>query len=501
MDLPQMLSATASRFGSKGALLVAGDPQATVTYSELDRHADRIAAGLAEMGVEKGDRVAVMMPNIPHFAAAHFGILRSGGVVVPLNTMLTPKEIARILVDSGAKALFVAAPCEETAAEGVVASGGSVKLIKLQDWDAWEQIDRKPPPVTLTEDDLAVLAYTSGTTGEAKGAMLTHGNLYANLEQQMAIPEAEITSEDVLFLTLPLFHIYGLNVALGLLVMNGASGLLLEKFEPVSSLQHIQDHGVTVLFGAPPMFRAWLDTPEPERYDLSKVRLAISGAAALPGAVLKDFASVYGVDIFEGYGLTETAPSLTSNRMANSPRADSVGLPLPGVELRLVDEAGSDVELGDTGEIVVRGPNVFKGYWQRPEETAEAFTDGWFRTGDIAVRDEEGFLYLVDRRRDLIIVSGFNVFPSEVVNGLLENPKVAEAAVVGVPHPYSGEAVKAYVVLEDGVTVTEEELLTDVQRWVARFKCPSEIEIVDQLPHPPHGKGVAPGPQVVGSTA
>jgi long-chain acyl-CoA synthetase len=428
------------------------------------------------------------MPNIPHFAAAHFGILRAGGVVVPLNTMLTAKEIARILDDSGAKAIFVAAPCEEVAAEAVASAEDSPRVIKLQDWNAWEQIDRKPPALDLSDDDLAVLAYTSGTTGEPKGAMLTHGNLYANLQQQMSVPNAAVTDDDVLFLTLPLFHIYGLNVALGLLVMNGASGVLLEKFEAESSLQVIEEYGITILFGAPPMFRGWLAVADPTKYDLSRVRLTISGAAALPGELMRRFSDAFGIDIYEGYGLTETSPSLTSSRMADKPRPDSVGLPLPGVELRLVDEAGRDVELGDTGEIVVRGPNVFKGYWQRPQETEKAFLDGWFRTGDIAVRDEEGFLYLVDRRRDLIIVSGFNVFPSEVENGLLENPKVAEAAVVGVPHPYTGEAVKAYVVLADGAKATEDELLEDVQRWVARFKCPSEIEIVDQLPHLPTGK-------------
>jgi long-chain acyl-CoA synthetase len=488
MNLPEMLRRTAARSADKGALLVAGDPDATVTFGELDRRADRIAAGLHEIGVVPGDRVAIMMPNIPHFAAAHFGILRSGGVVVPLNTMLTPSEVSRILTDSSAKAIFVAPPCAAVAAAAAAESGGSIRVIGLEDWDAWERIERDAPDVPLTDEDLAVLAYTSGTTGEAKGAMLTHGNLYANLEQTMAIPDAAITADDVLFLTLPLFHIYGLNVALGLLVMNGASGLLLEKFEAVSSLGYIQDQGVTVIFGAPPMYRAWLAAPDAEDYDLSKVRLAVSGAAALPADVLHRFESVFGIRIFEGYGLTETSPTLTSNRMVAIPRGDSVGMPLPGVELRLVDESGKDVELGDTGEIVVRGPNVFKGYWQRPKETAAAFMDGWFRTGDVAVRDEDGYLYLVDRRRDLIIVSGFNVFPSEVENALLRDPKIAEAAVVGVPHSYTGEAVKAYVVLQPGVTATEDELLTEVQRWVARFKCPSELEIVETLPHLPTGK-------------
>jgi long-chain acyl-CoA synthetase len=400
--------------------------------------------------------------------------------------MLTPHEVTRILRDSGAKAVFVASPCEDVVTEGAAAAG-DVKVIRLADWDAWQKLDRAAPEIPLADDDLAVLSYTSGTTGEPKGAMLSHGNLFANLEQQMAVPET-VSEEDVLFLTLPLFHIYGLNVALGLLILNGASGVLLEMFEPVSSLQYIQENGVTVLFGAPPMYRAWLGTPGADQYDLSKVRLAISGAAALPGKVLDDFQSVFGVPIYEGYGLTETSPTLTSTRMAKTPRADSVGLPLPGVEIRLIDESGNDVELGDTGEVVARGPNVFQGYWERPDETEAAFIDGWFRTGDVGVRDEEGNLFLVDRRRDLIIVSGFNVFPSEVENALLKNPKIKEAAVVGVPHSYSGEAVKAFIVLADGADTDEDEILAEAQAWLARFKCPSEIEFVDNLPHLPTGK-------------
>jgi long-chain acyl-CoA synthetase len=485
MDLPQILSRTAARLPDKKALIVAGAPEEAVTFRELDLYAGRIAAGLAEMGIAKGDRVAIMMPNIPHFAAAHYGILRAGAVVVPLNTMLTRHEVARILGDSGAKAVFVAAPCEEVATQGASDAGG-VKVIELSDWDAWQRMEREAPAISLSDDDLAVLSYTSGTTGEAKGAMLTHGNLYANLQQQMAVPET-VQEDDVLFLTLPLFHIYGLNVALGLLVLNGASGILLEKFEPVSSLRHIQDHGVTVLFGAPPMYRAWLASGT-EGYDLSKVRLAISGAAALPGKVLEEFRSNFGIQIYEGYGMTETSPTLTSSRMAEVPRPDSVGLPLPGVELRLVDESGNDVELGDTGEVVVKGPNVFKGYWNRPTETEAAFIDGWFRTGDVGVRDEDGHLFLVDRRRDLIIVSGFNVFPSEVEEGLNRNSDIDEVAVIGVPHPYTGEAVKAFIVLTDGARPTESEIIAEAQQWLARFKCPSVIEFVEQLPHLPTGK-------------
>jgi long-chain acyl-CoA synthetase len=236
------------------------------------------------------------------------------------------------------------------------------------------------------------------------------------------------------------------------------------------------------------MYTAWCATPGADQYDLSSVRLAISGAAPLPADVLREFRDIFNVEIYEGYGLTETAPTLTSNRMTEKPRPGSIGKPLPGIELRIVDEVGNDVELGDPGEIVVRGPNVFKGYWNREDATQQVFRDGWFRTGDIAVEDEDGYLYLVDRKRDLIIVSGFNVFPSEVEAALLQNPLIAEAAVIGQPHPYTGETVKAFVVLEPSKDTTEEAVIDDVQRHLARFKCPTSVEIVDSLPHLLTGK-------------
>ncbi|HYN35837.1 MAG TPA: AMP-binding protein, partial [Actinomycetota bacterium] len=258
--------------------------------------------------------------------------------------------------------------------------------------------------------------------------------------------------------------------------------------EPVATLRAIEKQKVTILFGAPPMYVAWVATPGADQYDLSSVRLAVSGAAPLSTDVLKSFHDMFGVDIDEGYGLTETSPTLTSNRMMPKPKPGSVGRALPGVELRIVNEAGDDVELGDPGEIIVKGPNIFQGYWKQPEETERVFTDGWFCTGDIAVKDEEGYIHLVDRKRDLVIVSGFNVFPSEVEAAMLQNAKVAEAAVIGVPHEYRGETLMAYVVLEPGTEATEDELLGDVGKRLARFKCPESIEIVDSLPHLLTGK-------------
>lgn len=484
-----MLRESASKNPGK-AVLISGPKgaESIVTYGQLDAEVDRVASGLIGLGITPGDRVAIAMHNVARFPMAYFGILRAGGVVVPMNVMLTEDEARRVLVDSGTRVVLGSAPFVEVV-ESAAADTQVEATITTDRWDELGRLGSTPEEVERNENDLAVLAYTSGTTGEPKGAMLSHGNLLANLRQQMSIPDMHVDESDVLFLTLPLFHIFGLNVCLGLLVMNGATGVLVERFDPIPSLRLIHDHRVTILFGAPTMYSAWVSVPGADQYDLSSVRLAISGAAPLAADVLRDFRDLFGVTIYEGYGLTETAPTLTSNRMAEKPRAGSVGKPLPEVEYRLLDEDGNEVEMGDPGEIVVRGPNVFQGYWQRPDDTARAFWDGdWFRTGDIAVVDEDGYLYLVDRKRDLIIVSGFNVFPSEVENALILDPRIDEAAVVGVAHPYTGEAVKAFVILADGVVATDAELLADVQGRLARFKCPSAIEIVDKLPHLATGK-------------
>lgn len=476
-DAPEKV---ALRFGST-------EVEGSLTYSQLDADTDRVAGGIQAAGVEAGDRVAIAMPNVPSFASAYFGILRAGAVAVPINVMLTLPEIGHVLRDAGAKVVLAADSCrqaiqaaEEAPSVDRVFTTGSWG--ELGEAGVFEDVQRGP-------DDLAVLAYTSGTTGEAKGAMLSHGNLLANLGQQMQVPEAHVTEEDVLFLALPFFHIFGLNVTLGLLVKNAASGLLVERFEPIAALRLIQEHKATVVFGAPPMYVAWVETPGSDQYDLSSVRLAVSGAAPLPQEVLRSFYDLHGIHIYEGYGLTETAPTLTSNRMTDAPRPGSVGMPLPDVELRLLGDDGTDVELGDPGEVVVKGPNVFKGYWQREELTRQVFTDdGWFKTGDVAVQDEDGYLYLVDRKRDLIIVSGFNVFPAEVEEALKEHPDVVEAGVIGIPHQYTGEAVKAFVVLGSGASVTERELLDYLSRRLARFKLPESIEFVDELPRLLTGK-------------
>ena len=481
VNLSQLLRETAARVPDKPAFLWGGQ---TITFEELDRQVDRAATWLKSRGVAVGDRVAIGMQNLPHFAYSYFGALRLGAVAVPLNPLLAQVEVERVLADSGARVAIAAPPFYDVLAR---AASDGFTVLSTEDWEGLPEGERIVD-FDAGHEDLAALPYTSGTTGEPKGVMLSHGNLRANLDQQMRVPGARIEEDDVLFVALPLFHIFGLNVILGLLVMNGATGVLMERFEPVQALKLIQEHKVTVLFGAPPMYTAWLNTPGAEQYDLSSVRLAISGAAPLATETLEAFQSVFAVTIYEGYGLTETAPTLTSNRMTGAARPGSVGRALPDVEIRLITPQGNDVEIGDPGEVVVRGPNVFQGYWKREKETAAAFIGDWFRTGDVGVLDEDGYLYLVDRKRDLIIVSGFNVFPAEVELALNHNAKVQESAVVGVPHPYTGEAIKAYVVLEPGVSATEVELIADAHTRLARFKCPETIEIVDELPHLLTGK-------------
>ena len=481
MNVAELLDRSAAEHAGKPALVTSRGE--TLTFSELSERAGSIAAAAAAAGVRPGDRVGIAMHNVPAFVWSYFGILRAGGVVIPLNPTLTTPEVRRVLDDSGASLVTGVSPAGDAARAACEAAG-----IRYVDAHEWPDAGGAPETRHAADDDLAVLAYTSGTTGDPKGVMLTHGNLLANVEQQMSIPDAHVESGDVLLLSLPLFHIFGLNVTLGLVARAGATGVLTDRFEPVECLRLVQEHRVTVMFGAPTMYTALVATPGADQYDLSSVRLAISGAAPLQPEVLRRFKELFGVDVYEGYGLTETSPTLTSNRMAEAPRPGSIGKPLPGVEIRLVDEAGDDVELGDPGEILARGPNVFKGYWNKDDETQRAFVDGWFRTGDVAVQDEDGYLYIVDRKRDMVIVSGFNVFPSEVEQALTENPVVAEAAVVGVPHAYTGEAVKAFVVLEPGESATPAEILAEVQTRLARFKCPREVEIVDALPHLLTGK-------------
>ncbi len=486
-NLANVLSSTAGRVPGHVAIVFEG---ALITYAELEVWARRVAHELVSIGVQPGDRVALWLGNHPAFAAAMYGAWRCGAVVVPVHAMLTPPEAKHILRDSQAMVVISGpaqlAVAEELAAElpsleHVLGVGGPV------DGSATDAPDA-PPIADVADDDLALIPYTSGTSGLPKGAMLSHGNLRANLDQMSRTPIA-IGPDDAVLCVLPLFHIFGLNVVLNLSVQVGAKVVLLERFDPKTSLDAIRAEGVTVVAGAPPVYVAWLAVDDAPADAFATVREAVSGAAPLSREVLASFRERFGVTIWEGYGLTETSPSLTFTGIGGVAKPGSIGRPMDGVEIRLVDESGEDVEEGDPGEIVVRGPNVFRGYWNHPEYTEQAFFDGWFRTGDVGVADDEGDLYIVDRRRDLILVSGFNVYPREVEDVIRRHPNVGDCAVVGDHDDHTGERVRAVVVPDPpGETVTPEQIIEFCERSLAHYKLPSQVDIVAEIPRNAAGK-------------
>jgi len=481
---------------AKTALVFQGK---ATTYAELDDRVDLTAAALAGLGVRKGDRVALLIGNVPEFVTGLYGGLRAGAVVCPLNILLTGEELGYILADAGAKVAITELGSLQSLLdargrlpdlETIVVIGGPPAPPGTVSLEEAVQSEAEPPQVSTGPEDVAVIAYTAGTTAEPKGAVLSHRNLLANLDQMDSVPDLAMVPDDVILLVLPMFHIYALNVLLGLTVKNAATAVLLERFDPLESLRLVERQGVSVLFGAPPMFSGWLSLAESgsEMPDLSTVRLAVSGASALDGHVLEAFRDRFGITIWEGYGLTEAAPAVTTNAIGPVAKPGSIGLPIPGVEVRLVDETGEDVEEDDPGEVWVRGDNVFSGYWNRPEETSRVLEGGWLKTGDIAYRDEDGYLFIVDRKKDLIIVSGFNVFPKEVEDAIERHPRVAEAAVVGVPDERTGEAVQGWVVPVEGASLTQDDVLEHLRPYLARFKWPRDVHIVEELPHHVTGK-------------
>jgi long-chain acyl-CoA synthetase len=460
------------------------------TYGTLRQQLAAYRGGLAGLGLESGDRVGIIAGTNWYFAISYLAVIGGGYVAVPLNPLSPAREIEREAASVGVRAMVVGPTGRPSFAgvdrgalpslEHVIATGGD----ELAGAVSLDDLLASPPAaiVDRDDDDLAVLMFTSGTAGSPKAAMLTHGNLRANLEQVQAHPGRNLLASDVLLGVLPLFHIFGLNVVLGGALYAGGSAVLIERFDPVSALEAITTRGVTVVLGAPTMWSAWASLPGVDADAFRTVRLAASGASKLDTEVAEAMQRRAGVTITEGYGLTEASPVVTSSA-GTQVKAGSIGVPLPGVEVRLVDPLGDDVLVGDPGEIWVRGPNVFAGYWQDEEATAAAISpDGWLRTGDVAVVDDDGHLFIVDRAKDLIIVSGFNVFPAEVEEVLLEHPGIEAAAVVGVAHPHSGEAVKAYVVVADGRSFEEDEIIAFCAERLARYKCPEKVMFVDEIP-------------------
>ncbi|MCU1592607.1 MAG: long-chain fatty-acid-CoA ligase [Frankiales bacterium] len=489
-NVSDLVREAARSAGDKAAFLFR---DTAMTWAEVEAGLAGVAAGLVALGAVPGDRVAVQLGNTPDFPLVYFGALRAGMVAVPVNTGYTRAELLHCLADSGAAVIVTTRSGAETALS-IAAELPGLRSVVVAD------VDAAPAGATSLDalranaghgestgggEDLAVVIYTSGTSGRPKGAMLTHRALLANLEQCARIDPPVMSADDVVLLVLPLFHIYGLNAGLGAVAKHAATGVLSERFDPVETLEQIRRHGVTNVVGAPPMYVAWSMLPDVGDA-FTSVRLAVSGAAPLPSDVLHRFLDATGHHVFEGYGLTETAPVLTTTLMSEVAKPASIGRAIPGLELKLLDEQGRPVEDGDPGEIWVRGANLFSGYWPDGADGPDA--DGWFGTGDVAYLDDDGDLHLVDRRRELILVSGFNVYPREVEDVLAEHPDIEEVAVLGIAHPYTGESVKALVVLRPGARLSAEDVISHAALSLARFKCPTAVEFVGELPHSATGK-------------
>ena len=461
----------------------------TTSYGELDDQSARVAGLLAARGIAPGTPIGIMLPNVPEFASVYYGILRTGAVVVPMNPLLKAREIAYYLGDSGAPVIFawhVTAPeveigAKEAGAEAILVDPATFPDILATASPAPQVVDR-------AAYDTAVVLYTSGTTGHPKGAELTHANLINNVEVSAA-DLFQLGPDDLIFGGLPLFHAFGQTCTLNAAIMTGASLTVLPRFDAAKALEILADQRVTIFAGVPTMFSALLHVPDRSGYDVSALRLCISGGAAMPVEVLRQFEDAFDCIVLEGYGLSETSPVASFNHPGRERKPGSIGTPIRGVEMRVVDASGAEVPQGEVGEIAIRGHNIMKGYLNRPDATAEAVSaDGWFRTGDIGRVDEDGYYYIVDRKKDLIIRGGYNIYPREIEEVLYEHPEVAEAAVVGIPHPELGEEVGAAVALKPGATVTPDELRSYVKSQVAAYKYPRRVWIVDALPKGPTGK-------------
>ncbi|MEA2159853.1 MAG: long-chain acyl-CoA synthetase, partial [Solirubrobacteraceae bacterium] len=442
---------------------------------------------LREHGFEPGDRVGIMLPNVPHFAVAYYGVLRAGGVVVPMNVLLKRREVAFYLEDSGAKILFAWEDFAEDAQTGAEKAGAECILVEMA---GFEDLVGAADPVTQVHDtdgdDTAVILYTSGTTGTPKGAELTHENLARNAE--IASGLFGLGADSVVLGALPLFHSFGQTCSMNATVTAGGTLTLIPRFDPAKALEIIQRDQVNVFLGVPTMYGAMLHSSEREGIDTATLKVCASGGSAMPVELMRGFEEAFGCKVLEGYGLSETSPVASFNHPDKERKPGSIGTPIDGVQMQVVDDDRKPVDQGEVGEIVIRGHNVMKGYWNRPDATEEAILDGWFHSGDMATVDEDGYFFIVDRKKDLIIRGGYNVYPREIEEVLYEHPSVREAAVLGIPHDEYGEEIGAAVALKEGEEVSAEELRDFVKEQVAAYKYPRKVWFVDDLPKGPTGK-------------
>ncbi|MEO6034636.1 MAG: long-chain fatty acid--CoA ligase [Verrucomicrobiota bacterium] len=529
LTLPQLLAQTAAKVSDGTALFYLG---AKISYGQLLDHSNRLAAGLQSIGVVKGDRVALLMPNCPQFVISFFGALRAGGIVTATSSMYTARELAYQWNDAGATVVIAdrrlypvikaalpqlttvrhviltgvrqyshrhfqrlcgvleSSPCEKKARVDSHEKNGSSNYANVPQHHHWEEFlhSKNPSPDGLTQSDVACLQYTGGTTGTSKGAMLTHGNLVINATQ--ANCWLGTRQGERMVAALPLFHIYAMTCVMISSIMNGGSVVILPRFELKGALNVIRKYHPTIFHGVPTMYVAFNSAPNVERYGFNSLRVCMSGGAPLPVEVRQRFEALTGGKLVEGYGLTETSPVTHVNPPEGSLKVGSIGLPIVDTEVRIMDmETGTrEMPVGEIGEIAIRGPQVMKGYWHKPEETAMVLRDGWLFTGDVARKDADGFYYIVDRKKDLIIAGGYNIYPREVEEVLFECPKVKEAGVVGVPDGYRGETVKAFVVLKDGLVATPDEIVAFCRERLASYKVPRQVVFRDSLPKSGVGK-------------
>lgn len=519
--LPEFLERSASKFPDNMALLFQGYK---VTYRELKEMVDRFATCLHDFGIRKGDSVAILLPNVIPCAVSYYAILKIGGIAVMNNPLYSDRELEHQFNDSGAKLLItldllgnrmIDLRPKTQIKQIVYASIGNylpfpknllfplvAKKKKLaadvkpaEDVFKWKEVLAKsspnPPKVELSFDDTAMYQYTGGTTGVSKGVTLTHGNLSKNVQQSRAWFPSFNEGEEIMLGALPFFHVFGLTVAMNFAIFMGWGDILVPKPQPEQLLEAIGKFKPTFAPLVPTMYIGMLSHPNINQTDISSIKGCFSGSAPLPLEVIKDFENKTGAVIVEGFGLTESTPVTHINPFAGGKRkVGSIGIPIPDTECRIVDlnDGVTDMPVGDSGELIIKGPQVMQGYWNKPEETAETLKDGWLHTGDIAMMDEEGYFFIVDRKKDMIISSGYNVYPRDIEEVFFEHPKVQEATAIGVPHPTRGEQVKVFVVPKEGETPTEEELMEYCKTKLAKYKLPTEIEFRVELPKTNVGK-------------
>jgi long-chain acyl-CoA synthetase len=507
-NVSNLLTDTVARYPQRTAIIFGAE---RISYAELDAASNRVANLLVERGIQPGDTVALSCPNLPSFTTIYYGILKAGAVVVPLNVLLKAREIAYHLDDSQAKAFFTfegtpELPIGREAWAAFKATAGCGEFFLIGTGQPVEGVGPDEPygaavsrqssefeTVERADDDTAVILYTSGTTGHPKGAELMHRNVFDNVRAGTHLFAVDPETPDVYLCTLPLFHSFGQVVIQNGAIAFGGTLVLQPRFSAPEALKLMLEHDVTFFGGVPTMYWALLDALD-DSVDVARLastmRVAVSGGSALPAQIHKQFQERFGVTILEGYGLSETSPVASFAQYGEEPRVGSIGRPIAGVEMKLINDDWSELDdvPGQVGEIAIKGHNVMKGYYRRPEATTEAIRDGWFRTGDLARKDADGFYYIVDRSKDMIIRGGFNVYPRELEEVLMEHPAVSLVAVIGVPHSSHGEEIKAVVVKKSADPTTEAELIAWGREQFAGYKYPRLVEFVAGLPMTSTGK-------------